>query len=268
MLAHLLSLPLLGTLIEQADVADVQAIYAARKSVVSHLAGSLQEKFANLFESIPATREYRANAVSIANRALRNLCLHYLMQGDEVRWSAIANKQYYEANNMTDQLAALRLLVNAESETVSELARQALADFYQRWQQEPLVVDQWFGVQAMAQKPDALSRVKVLMDHPAFEFKNPNKVRSLIGAFCAQNFTGFHNKSGDGYEFLADQVIALDALNPQVASRLLTPLTRWKKFDSKRQALMQAQLLRIKAAPDLSKDVFEIVEKSTVQLTG
>lgn len=268
MLAHLLSLPLLGTLIEQADVADVQAIYEARKSVVSRLADSLREKFGKLFESIPATGEYRADAVSIANRALRNLCLHYLMQGDEVHWSAIVNKQYYEANNMTDQLAALRLLVNAESEKVSELAGQALADFYQRWQQEPLVVDQWFGVQAMAQKPGALSRVKALMDHPAFEFKNPNKVRSLIGAFCGQNFTGFHDESGDGYEFLADQVIALDALNPQVASRLLTPLTRWKKFDSKRQALMQAQLLRIKAAPDLSKDVFEIVEKSTVQITG
>lgn len=268
MLAHLLSLPLLGTLIEQAEVADVQSIYEARKSVVSYLAKTLQEQFGKLFEMIPATGEYQADAVSIANRALRNLCLHYLMQGDEVHWSAIVNTQYHDANNMTDQLAALRLLINAESDPVSELAELALADFYQRWQQEPLVVDQWFSVQAMAQKPGALGRVKVLMDHPAFEFKNPNKIRSLIGAFCGQNFTGFHAPSGDGYEFLADQVIALDAINPQIASRLLTPLTRWKKFDPQRQALMQAQLLRIKAAPDLSKDVFEVVEKSTVQITG
>ena len=126
------------------------------------------------------------------------------------------------------------------------------------------MVDQWFVAQAMCQLPGALSRVKVLLDHPDFEIRNPNKVRSLIGAFCGQNHIGFHDPSGSGYEFLADQVLLLDKLNPQIASRLLTPLTRWKKFDARRQGLMQVQLRRIKAAENLSKDVFEIVEKSTV----
>ena len=165
---------------------------------------------------------------------------------------------------MTNQSAALRSLVNSKTELGSQLAEQALVNFYEQWSHEPLVVDQWFAIQATAQVPGALAKVNVLLDHEAFEIRNPNKVRSLIGAFCAQNHIGFHDESGDGYEFLADQVLVLDKLNPQIASRLLTPLTRWKKYDAKRQALMQAQLQRVKAQDGLSKDVFEIVEKSTI----
>ena len=118
-------------------------------------------------------------------------------------------------------------------------------------------------VQATSQLPDTLDKVKRLLEHPDFEIRNPNKVRSVIGAFCGQNHTGFHNENGSGYEFLADQVLVLDKLNPQIASRLLTPLTRWKKFGTNRKQLMENQLQRIKAEPTLSKDVFEIVEKST-----
>ena len=106
--------------------------------------------------------------------------------------------------------------------------------------------------------------MKILLEHDSFDIRNPNKVRSLIGAFCGQNYIGFHAASGEGYEFLADQVLILDKLNPQIASRLLIPLTRWRKYDAKRQALMQAQLQRIKAQADLSKDLFEVVEKSTI----
>ncbi len=266
MLAHLLSLPQLSALIEQAEVADVESIYQARESLLTFLASELAVQFAELFEAVPATTIYQADADSIANRALRNLCLSYLLRGDEARWAGVAYQQFQTANNMTDQLAALRMLVAAKQAESEKLSDQALEEFYKRWCDEPLVVDQWLSVQAVAQKPGALSAVKALIDHPAFEFKNPNKVRALIGAFCSQNHLGFHDASGAGYEFLAEQVIALDSINPQIAARLLTPLTRWKKYDANRQRLMQAELLRIKSISSLSKDVYEVVEKSTINL--
>lgn len=266
MLAHLLSLPQLSALIEQAEVADVESIYQARESLLTYLASELAVQFAELFEAVPATTIYQADADSIANRALRNLCLSYLLRGDEARWAGVAYQQFQTANNMTDQLAALRMLVAAKQTESEKLSNQALEEFYKRWCDEPLVVDQWLSVQAVAQKPGALSAVKSLIDHPAFEFKNPNKVRALIGAFCSQNHLGFHDASGAGYEFLAEQVIALDSINPQIAARLLTPLTRWKKYDANRQRLMQAELLRIKSISSLSKDVYEVVEKSTINL--
>lgn len=266
MLAHLLSLPQLSALIEQAEVADVESIYQARESLLTYLASELAVQFAELFEAVPATTIYRADADSIANRALRNLCLSYLLRGDEARWAGVAYQQFQTANNMTDQLAALRMLVAAKQTESEKLSNQALEEFYKRWRDEPLVVDQWLSVQAVAQKPGALSAVKALIDHPAFEFRNPNKVRALIGAFCSQNHLCFHDASGAGYEFLAEQVIALDSINPQIAARLLTPLTRWKKYDGNRQRLMQAELLRIKSISSLSKDVYEVVEKSTINL--
>jgi len=165
---------------------------------------------------------------------------------------------------MTDQAAALRFLVNSRDEEGQSYGEQALEAFYDQWQHEPLVVDQWFAIQASAQVPGTLNRVKTLMAHESFDIKNPNKIRSLIGAFCNQNHTGFHDLDGEGYEFLADRILQIDQLNPQIAARLLTPLTRWKKFSAERQALMQAQLQRIKSSSELSKDVFEVVEKSTI----
>ncbi|MEC7606714.1 MAG: aminopeptidase N, partial [Pseudomonadota bacterium] len=268
MLAHLLSVPQLGGLIEQAEVADVESIYTARESLLTHLASELAVKFAELFEVVPATTMYRADSGSIANRALRNLCLSYLLRGNEARWAGVAFQQFQNANNMTDQLAALRMLVAGKKTESEKLANQALDDFYQRWCDEPLVVDQWLSVQAVAQKPGTLSTVEALIDHPAFELKNPNKVRALIGTFCSQNHLGFHDISGAGYAFLAEQVIALDNINPQIAARLLTPLTRWQKFDANRQKLMQAELLKIRSISSLSKDVYEVVEKSTLNLSG
>lgn len=264
MLAQLLSLPVLGALIEQSSEADVIGLHSVREFLLNTLACELKDKFAKVYELTEDQSEYTPDADSIAKRSLKNLCLNFLVRtGDEV-WVNRCYQQYCDADNMTNQSAALRSLVNSRSEAGPELAQQALTNFYEQWSHEPLVVDQWFAIQATAQVPGALAKVKALLDHEAFEIRNPNKVRSLIGAFCGQNHIGFHDGSGDGYEFLADQVLVLDKLNPQIASRLLTPLTRWKKYDSKRQALMQAQLQRVKAQEGLSKDVFEIVEKSTV----
>jgi aminopeptidase N len=204
------------------------------------------------------------DAAAIAQRSLKNLALSYLVRTGEPQWLQACYQQYQSASNMTDQYAALRNLVNSETAAAKEFGEQALNGFYQQWSHEPLVVDQWFVAQACSQLPGTLARVKALLEHESFEIRNPNKVRSLIGAFCGQNHIGFHHGSGAGYEFLADQVLVLDKLNPQIAARLLTPLTRWKKFDATRQALMQVQLQRLKAQPEHSRDVFEVVEKSTI----
>ena len=139
---------------------------------------------------------------------------------------------------------------------------QVLEDFYAKWSHEALVVDQWFVIQATSVLPGAIERVKKLLEHEAFDIRNPNKVRSVIGAFCGQNPLHFHAADGSGYEFLADRIIELNKLNPQIASRLLVPLTRWKKYDESRQQLMRAQLQRIANEDGLSKDVTEVVLKS------
>lgn len=264
MVARLLSLPSAGLLIERAEVADVESIHAIREFLADGLARNLSTLFAEVYLRNCSDAEFKADAASVAQRSLKNLALSYLLRAGDEEFIRNCQSQFEAASNMTDQLAALRCLVNSDSKMAEDLKQQALAGFYKQWSHEPLVVDQWFVAQATCQLPGALSRVKALLDHPDFEIRNPNKVRSLIGAFCGQNHVGFHDGSGSGYEFLADQVLVLDKLNPQIASRLLTPLTRWKKFDARRQGLMQVQLQRIKAAENLSKDVFEVVEKSTV----
>jgi aminopeptidase N len=165
---------------------------------------------------------------------------------------------------MTDVMAALTQLTNAEAPLAQELSGNALADFYERWQHESLVVNQWLTVQATCSLPNALARVKALEVHNAYDSKNPNKIRALVSSFCNNNAINFHDAAGEGYKFLADKIIVLNTQNPQIASRLLTPLTKWKKYGSARQALMKTQLERIMAEPSLSKDVFEVVSKSLV----
>ncbi|MEX0963370.1 MAG: aminopeptidase N [Pseudohongiellaceae bacterium] len=264
MVAQLLSLPTVGFLIERSEVAEVERIHRVREFLLNGLANTLYALFLQVYQRNISTAPYAADAASIAQRSLKNLALSYLIRSDEPAALDLAQQQFSEASNMTDQLAGLRCLVNSSADAATELKREALARFYEQWKHEPLVVDQWFIVQAVCQLPGSLHQVKALLEHSNFDIRNPNKVRSLIGAFCAQNHVGFHDASGEGYEFLADQVLILDKLNPQIASRLLTPLTRWRKFTARRQALMQAQLQRIKAQGELSKDLFEVVEKSTV----
>ena len=159
---------------------------------------------------------------------------------------------------MTDAQHALTLIAQR-----SGAARdKAIAHFHDRWKNDHLVIDTWFAVQAQSPLRSALSQVKALTRHPLFEITTPNKVRALIGAFANQNLVNFHRADGAGYRFLADQVITLNALNPQIASRLLAPLTRWRKYDGARQALMKGELERILASGELSSDVYEVVSKS------
>jgi aminopeptidase N len=190
---------------------------------------------------------------------LRNTALAWLLHIDDEEGRTLATSQFNEADNMTDRMGALRALVNSGYEKEQE---QALADFYQQWKDDPQVVEQWFAVQSGSTRTGGLRKVHELMEHPAFTIKNPNKVRALIGAFAGQNLINFHAADGSGYRFLADLVIQLNVLNPQIASRQLAPLTRWRKYDSARQALMKAELERILASGELSSDVYEVVSKS------
>ncbi len=140
--------------------------------------------------------------------------------------------------------------------------QEILEDFHTAWRHDPLVLDKWFTLQAVSNLPDTLNEVVRLLDHPSFSIKNPNKVRALIGAFCTGNHYRFHDISGAGYTFLSDRVLDLNTTNPQIAARLLSPLTSWRKYDPTRQGLMKSQLERILAAENLSGDVYEVAKKS------
>ncbi|MCF6783192.1 MULTISPECIES: aminopeptidase N [Pseudomonadaceae] len=262
MVAEMLSLPSELYLTEISEVADVDAIHAAREFARRELASRL---FEPLYQRYMTHREvsrqtpYVASAEHFARRALQNIALAYLMLSERSDILALCLDQFDTADNMTERLSALASLINSPVEDKRALALQSFAE---QFSDNPLVMDQWFSVQAASPLPGGLERVQTLMQHPAFTLKNPNKVRALIGAFAGQNLVNFHRADGAGYRFLADQVIALNAMNPQIASRLLGPLTRWRKYDSGRQALMKAELERILASGELSSDVYEVVSKS------
>jgi len=262
MVAEMLSLPGEAYLTEISEVADVEAIHTAREFVRRQLAEQL---FDGLWQRYQANRAlskvtpYVAENEHFARRALQNIALSYLMLSGKPEVLAATLEQFESADNMTERLTALAVLVNSPFEAEKALA---LASFAEHFKDNPLVMDQWFSVQAGSTLPGGLQRVKALMEHPAFTIKNPNKVRALIGAFAGQNLINFHAADGSGYRFLADIVIQLNALNPQIASRQLAPLTRWRKYDDARQALMKAELERIRGSGELSADVYEVVSKS------
>ncbi|MDN6858384.1 aminopeptidase N [Pseudomonas sp. CAN2814] len=262
MVAEMLSLPSEAYLTEISEVADVEAIHAARDFARQQIGAALHEP---LWERYQANRKqsretaYVAEASHIARRSLQNIALSYLMQSSKAEVLAACQEQYKDCDNMTERLTALAVLVNSSFETEKAEALAMFADYFK---EDPLVMDQWFSVQAGCTLPGGLERVQALMGHGAFTLKNPNKIRALIGAFANQNAVNFHRADGAGYRFLADQIITLNALNPQIASRLLTPLTRWRKYAPARQALMKAELERILASGELSSDVYEVVSKS------
>lgn len=262
MVAYMLTLPTEAYLAELADVVDVEAIHYSRAAVRGHIAHELRAEFLAIYNAYDHQQTYAATADAIAARSLKNVALGYLMLLDDEAVVRSCEQQYRTANNMTDVMAALTQLVNSQAPLAQNLAVTALADFYQRWQHESLVVNQWLTVQASCVLPNTLQKVKALQQHPAYDGKNPNKIRALISSFCNSNAINFHANAGEGYRFLADQIIVLNTQNPQIASRLLTPLTKWKKYPPARQALIKAELQRIMAEPKLSKDVYEVVSKS------
>ena len=259
MVALMLKLPSEAYLVGLQDKADVQAIYAARTTARVQIAEALEQELWAAYQGNQIDLAYAANAEQIAARSLKNVALSYLMLLESPQALDACVKQFSSADNMTDVMAALTTLVNS---SFGVEKAQALSQFYQQWQNEALVMNQWFMVQACCAVPGTLDHVKSLMKHPAFDIKNPNKVRALVGAFAGQNLVNFHQPDGAGYEFLADQIICLNKLNPQIASRLLGPLSKWKSYDDASAEKMKLALKRIMAEPELSKDVFEVVSKS------
>ncbi|QEL66432.1 aminopeptidase N [Oryzomicrobium terrae] len=258
--AEALTLPGEATLAELLDEVNPDALHAARNGLRRHLAEALHAEFAAAYAALAPTGPYAPSADQAGRRALRNVCLGYLLERDAPAERQRAQDQYAGADNMTDQFAALAALANANA--AARPAREAaLADFYQRWQGEALVVDKWLAVQAGSRLPDTLATVQRLTAHPAFDLSNPNKVYALLRTFGA-NLVRFHAADGSGYAFFAEQIKALDARNPQVASRLARCFDRWKKFDAGRQAHARAALESLRDHPGLSRDVGEIVMRA------
>ncbi|EPC01384.1 aminopeptidase N [Litchfieldella anticariensis FP35 = DSM 16096] len=257
-LAEMLTLPSEAYIAEQQPVVDVDAIHAARTFVKQSLAVALRDEFMAVYGDHQSDVSYAPEPGQIADRALKNVALSYLMSIEDEEAVALTQQQFEADHNMTDVRAALTLLTHSSR---SDLADPALKAFGEKWAHDSLVMDQWFSIQVTRPQPDVLERLKFLMQHPAFSLKNPNKVRALIGTFASQNRVNFHRIDGEGYQLLADVVIELNKLNPEIAARIITPLTRWQRFDETRQALMKAELERIRAE-ELSPNVYEVVEKA------
>jgi aminopeptidase N len=252
-----LSLPAEIYLADFMHVIDPSAIFEARKFMQKTLATELKETFLAVYYTNQDTGPYRVDQASIGRRSLKNICLAYLMELDEPGVRKLCMEQFRSSENMTDRIASLATLANFDCDERSD----ALESFYETWKSDPLVMDKWLSIQALSRLTTTLKTVKSLMNIPIFSLKNPNKVRALIGAFSSNAFR-FHEPKGEGYKFLADQVLEIDALNPQIAARLVSAFTMWKKYDERRKALMKAELERVLSAPKLSKDVHEIVSKS------
>jgi aminopeptidase N len=259
--AEALVLPAESYLAEQVDEIDPDAISRARSQLQKHLAVNLRDQWLETYQAMAPSGDYRFQAEEIFRRRLRNVALDYIACGGDATLAALVSRQYREADNMTDQLAALRSMAMHGHRDADEL----LEDFYQRFEQQPLVVNKWLSLQAMRPGDGALERMQLLLEHPAFSLRNPNKVNALLGAFASGNRRAFHRKDGAGYVLIADQVLALDALNPQVAARLVSVFNPWRRFETVRQALMREQLERIQAHGELSRDVAEIVGKALRQ---
>ncbi len=259
MVALILALPSEAYISELSDEVDVLAINAARKSARKIIANELQEDFWRIYKGHSNNLPYQPTCDQIARRSLKNCALDYLMLLEDGSALESCLAQFSTSSNMTDVLQAFIAIINSPHK---DKKQTAIGDFYDRWENEPLVINQWFMAQALCSATGTLDDVKKLMNHAAFDITNPNKARALIGAFTSQNSVNFHQPDGSGYRFLADQIIVLNEINPQIASRLLGPLTKWRKYLPSSQQLMKVELNRILAISDLSKDVYEVVTKS------
>ena len=255
--AEALALPSETYLAEQLDEVDPDALHAARNLLRRKVAETLKGDLLLAYQAFATSGEYKPDAASAGQRALRNLCLSYLMELDDDASVGLCMTQFEQADNMTDTMAALTALANRDFDQ-----RQSILDhFYQKWSTEPLVVDKWLAVQAASSLPGTVDRVKALTGHAAFDLRNPNKVFSLIRTF-GTNQVRFHAADGSGYAFLADQIIRLDPVNPQIAARVARCFDRWKKFDAQRQTYALEALKRIRTSPELSTDTTEVIARA------
>jgi aminopeptidase N len=257
-----LTLPAETYLYEQCVSVDPQNIFQARRAFRKEIAKQLQLEWAALYQQMQTPGPFKPDAVSAGKRALKNLALSMLLDSDVATWTPMAVNQYRSADNMTDRYAALAALVM----NGAKASQECLIDFFSRFASDALVIDKWFALQASRPPVDGLDLtlidVKRLREHSAFKLNNPNRVRSVIHAFCSNNPASFHQADGSGYEFWADSVLALDPINPQVAARLARALDRWRLFAQPYQNKMKAALERVSGCQTLSPDVREVVGKA------
>jgi len=258
LIAEIFTLPGESYLADNMEIVNVEGIHRANRRFTELLAQKLEPQFSAIANGKKINKKYRFNAQDAARRRLHNLSLSYLMELPDSKYVEQCLNHYRQADNMTDCLSALIALSNRDCDA----RHQALASFYEKWSKDVLVVNKWLSVQAISRLPGTLKKVRQLTKHEAFDIRNPNKVRALIGSFCSANQAQFHAPNGEGYVFLTENVIELDTLNPQIAARLLTPLTRWKRMDDSRQGRMKQALEKILSQQGLSRDVFEIASKS------
>ncbi len=258
--AELLTLPGFEEVAAMLDSVDVSAVEAVRDYFRMELGTHLYDDMQTMYQKLWQQEEHHMHGAAYGRRKLRNICLWLMMKAKESVALAICQQQFAQAKTMTDQIASFGLLANC---TNQQLREQAIDHFYRQWSKYELVLDKWFAIQAASELPGTLKQVKQLLKHPDFSIKNPNKARSVIGAFCMGNPRNFHALDGSGYAFLAEILLTLDKLNPQIAARMANPFTRWKRYDKTRQALMRQQLTEL-AKHELSRDLGEVVSKSLV----
>ena len=251
-------LPSEQLLAEQVEEADPTAIHLSREFLRKAIANGLHQELMKVYDTNRSNLPYNPDATSAGRRALKNLALSYISMLDDVQCQVLAGQQFRDADNMTDRMAALVVLNDRDGEERDA----ALADFYDRYKDDAIVIDKWLSLQATSSRSDTLDQVKKLMDHQIFSIRQPNKVRALISSFCAGNPYRFHAQDGSGYQFLADRILQIDPVNPQIAARLATQLGRWRGYEHNLASLMQNELTRILATANLSPDVFEIASKS------
>ena len=255
--AEILTLPSAGEMAELFDIIDPVAIVAVREALTRTLATELSDEFLAVYNAHKLDA-YRVEHADIGKRSLRNTCLRYLAFGDVKLGDALVTQQYHTADNMTDALAALSAAVAAQLP-----CRDALMQEYDdKWHQDGLVMDKWFILQATSPASNVLETVRGLLNHRSFTLSNPNRVRSLIGAFAGSNPAAFHAEDGSGYRFMVEMLTELNSRNPQVASRLIEPLIRLKRYDEGRQTQMRAALEQLKGLENLSGDLYEKIAKA------
>ena len=259
--AQMLMPPTESELATKKTPVDPDGIHSARLALVKAIAGVHRDRLAQLYEHMrgPSDSEdgdFNTDAEAAGRRALRNACLRYLTAADDEAAAGLAEAHYRSATNMTDMIAGLAALTRMES----PLRDAAFTHFHDRFKSDPLVLDKWMGLQAGSPLPDTCASVRALMRHPAFDIKNPNRVRALIGAF-AGNHLRFHSANGEGYQLVGEVIRALDPLNPQVAARLAGAFESWRRYDGGRQALMKGEIQAIHGLSGISPNLFEITGK-------
>ncbi|HCH5919604.1 TPA: aminopeptidase N [Vibrio parahaemolyticus] len=254
-IAQVFSLPSINEITGWYKQIDVDAVDTVLNSITVSLSAALEDELSATYHTLKQS-EYTIDHAAIGKRALRNQCLQFLAHTD--KGNTLVKAQYEAANNMTDTIAAMSAANSAQLECREEL----MADYSDKWKHDGLVMDKWFALQGTNPAEDALEKVKATMNHEAFSLKNPNRTRSLIGSFLAANPVRFHDKSGSGYQFAGEILRQLNDSNPQVASRMIDPLLKFRKYDEARQAMIRAELEKLKAMDNLAKDLFEKVTKA------